>query len=434
MAGSRARSWLRWSSCAGVTSSPSYVGSPAAAQNRPGPADASHGELFWMSSRMRRLTDLGIGVVVLLFAAPSAVHGWPQDQPRDLLVTVAMTVPLVWRRRRPTLVFGLVAAAAFAQWVTGGPPLGCDVALLVAFYTVAAAESLRWTVLSAAVLQLGIVLAAVRWSSGRSMWWMVALLSGTAVAAGVLGLNVRTRRAYLNSLRDRAERLERDRYQQAAIATAAERARIAREMHDVVAHHLAVMTALADGARLAFAAHPQQAVTALDAVSATGRAAMSDMHALLGVLADRCDDQPADTSPQPGLNALAGLAGQVTDTGLPVTFTISGGDGFPVAQGLQLVAYRIVQEALTNTLKHAGAGASAAVDVRVTRRRLEVEVVNHGGTPNVRPSGAEPVEGRGLLGMRERVAAYQGTLQSGPRPQGGWGVRVALPRTEDDEA
>jgi signal transduction histidine kinase len=376
---------------------------------------------------MARLTDLGLALVVLLFAVPGALGGW-----RDAALTTALILPLVWRRRWPTQVFGLVAAIAFAQWLIGGQPLGGDLALLVAFYTVAAYESLRRTVLCAGVLELGILLAAVRWSSARSVVYMIVLLSGMAVAAGVLGLNVRTRRAYLDSLRDRAERLERDRDQQAVIATAAERARIAREMHDVVAHHLAVMTALADGARFALAAHPEQAATAMDAVSATGRAALSDMHALLGVLADRSGDESTGTSPQPDLSALAALTAQVSEAGLPVSFTISGIEGYPVAQGLQLVAYRIVQEALTNALKHAGSGAQALVDVQVTGRTLAVEVVDHGGARSIRPYGEQPTQGRGLLGMRERVAAYDGTLAMGPRPRGGWRVHVLLPRTEDE--
>ena len=160
---------------------------------------------------------------------------------------------------------------------------------------------------------------------------------------------------------------------------------------------------------------------------------MSDMHALLGVLADRTGDEPAGTSPQPDLSALAGLAGQVTDAGLPVTFTITGLDGFPVAQGLQLVVYRIVQEALTNALKHGGPGAHAQVDFRVTGRTLSVDVVDQGGRPPVRPYGQQPTQGRGLLGIRERVAAYEGTLEVGPRPEGGWRVVVLLPRTEDDK-
>jgi signal transduction histidine kinase len=382
---------------------------------------------------MRRLTDFGLGAGLFAFSAPGVFAGWPERQPRDLLLTVALVVPLLWRRRRPTAVFGVVAAVAFTQWLLGAHQLGADLALLVSFYTVAAFQSARRMLLCAGVLELGIVLAALRWSGGRSPLILIVLLTGMGVAAGVLGLNVRTRRAYLDSLRDRAERLERDRDQQAVIATASERARIAREMHDIVAHHLAVMTALADGARLALGLHPDQAATALEAVSATGRSAMSDMHALLGILPDASGDAPAGTSPQPGLETMRGLAAQVTDAGLPVALTVFDLDALPVAQGLQLVAYRVVQEALTNALKHAGRGARARVDVHVTRRTVNVDVVDQGGTPSIRPYGAKPAAGRGLVGMQERVSGYGGTVEVGPQPHGGWRVRVLLPRTEDGE-
>jgi len=386
-----------------------------------------------MSVWIRRLTDVGLAVVVLAYAAPGVFGGWPEHQPRDLLLTVGLIAPLAVRRRWPTGVFGFMAVVALTEMLIGGQPLGSNIALLVAFYTVATQESLPRRVLCAGVLELGVVLAAIRWSTTHSLLYVIVPLSGIAVAAGVLGLNVRTRRAYLGALRERAERLERDRDQQTVIAAAAERARIAREMHDVVAHSLAVMTALADGARLALVAHPEQAATAMNAVSVTGRAALSDMHALLGVLADRSGDQPAGTSPQPDLSALVGLTTQVSDAGLPVTFTITGVDEFPVAQGLQLVAYRLAQEALTNALKHGGPGAHAQVDVRVTGRTLSVEVVDHGGTPSIRPYGQQLAQGRGLLGMRERVAAYEGTLEVGPRPEGGWRVAALLPRTEDNK-
>jgi len=390
------------------------------------------GDSYWMSTGIRRLTELGLAVMVVLYAGP-AFGGWSARQPRDLLWTIGLILPLALRRRWPTGAFCLMAVVSFAEMLIGGQPLGANAALLVAFYTVSTRESLPRWVLCASLLELGIVLAAFRWSTTYSVLYVIVPLSAMAVAAGALGLNVRTRWAYLESLRDRAERLERDRDQQAVIATAAERARIASEMHDVVAHSLAVMTALADGARFALATHPDQAATAMGAVSATGRAAMSDMHALLGVLADRTGDEPAGTGPQPDLSALAGLAGQVTDAGLPVSFTITGIDRFPVAQGLQLVAYRIVQEALTNALKHGGPGAQAQVEVRVSARTLSVDVVDQGGRPPVRPYGQQSTQGRGLLGMRERVAAYEGTLEVGPRPEGGWRVVVLLPRTEDDK-
>jgi signal transduction histidine kinase len=406
--------------------------SPVVGEVRPDIPWTQRGDSYWMSTGIRRLTELGLAAMVLAYAGP-AFGGWPEQQPRDLLLTIGLILPLAVRRRWPTGVFCFMAVVSFVEMLIGGQPLGANAALLVAFYTVATRESLPRMVLCASVFELGIVLAAIRWSTTYSVLYVIVPLSAMAVAAGVLGLNVRTRGAYLESLRDRAEQLERDRDQQTVIAIAAERARIASEMHDVVAHSLAVMTALADGARLALVTHPDKAATALKAVSETGRAAMSDMHALLGVLADRSGDEPAGTSPQPDLSALAGLTAQVTDAGLPVTFTITGIDGFPVAQGLQLVTYRVVQEALTNAIKHGGPGAHAQVDVRVTARTLSVDVVDQGGRPPVRPYGQQSTQGRGLLGMRERVAAYEGTLEVGPRPDGGWRVLVRLPRTEDDK-
>jgi len=406
--------------------------SPVAGELRPGLPRTQRGDSYWMSAWIRRLTEFGLAAVVFAYAAPGAFGGWPEHQPRDLLLTIGLILPLAVRRRWPTGVFGFMAVVAFAEMV-GGQSLGANVALLVAFYTVATRESLPRRVLCASVLELGIVLAAIRWSTTYSSLYVIVPLSAVAVTAGVLGLNVRTRRAYLESLRDRAERLERDRDQQSVIAAAAERARIAKEMHDIVAHHLAVMTALADGARFALATHPDQAATAMDAVSATGRAAMSDMHALLEVLADPTGDEPVGTSPQPDLSDLAGLTSQVTDAGLPVTLSITGIDRFPVAQGLQLVTYRIVQEALTNALRHGGPGANAQVAVRVTRQTVSADVVDKGGRPPVRPHVQQSPQGRGLLGIRERVAAYEGTLEVGPRPEGGWRVVVLLPRTEDDK-
>lgn len=353
------------------------------------------GQSYWKSAVMRRLTELGLAVVVLGYAGPAFGGGLPDRQPRDLLLTIGLILPLAVRRRWPTGVFCFISVVSFAEMLIGGQPLGANAALLVAFYTVASRESLPRMVLCASVFEVGIVVAAIQWSTIYSLLYVIGPLTWVASAAGVLGLNTRTRWAYLESLRDRAEHLERERDQQAVIATAAERARITREMHDVVAHSVAVMTTLADGAGFALAAHPDQAATALKAVSATGRAALSDMHALLGVLADSTGDEPPGTSPQPGLDALAGLASQVTDAGLPVTFTIGGAEQFPVAQGLQLVAYRVVQEALTNALKHGGTGARACVDILVTKRTLEVEVVDLGGIPMIRPYGAKPVEGGG---------------------------------------
>jgi signal transduction histidine kinase len=239
-----------------------------------------------------------------------------------------------------------------------------------------------------------------------------------ATAAVVLGLNVRTRRAYLASVEERAAQLERERDQQGLLAAAAERARIAREMHDIVAHNLSVMIALADGAGYMAEQDPQRAAGAMGQVSETGRHALGEMRRLLGVL--REDDSTA-LAPQPGLADLEPLLEQVRAAGLHATLETVGA---PVAlgAGAELTVYRLVQEALTNVLKHAGAHAHATVRLHYDATGVEVEVSDDGHGRARVAVGA----GQGLNGMRERAAVYGGELEAGPAPGGGWRVRTRL--------
>ena len=293
-----------------------------------------------------------------------------------LVLDFGLALPLIWRRRWPTAVFAVIALAAFVQWVMN-ERIGADVALLIAFYTVAAREGRRKTVVAAAFLELGVVLAAVRWVHGGwgNKLLVLVLLSGMVTAAGFIGANIRTRRAYLASIEDRNLRLERERDQQAQIAAAAERARIAREMHDIVAHNLSVMIALADGAALTAGDDPARATTAMRQVSATGRQALMEMRRLLGVLRD---DGPVALEPQPGLNDLEPLLIQVRLVGLRGELVTDG--RLPaLPAGLQLTIYRLVQEALTNTLKHAIEPHTATVRLRFSDEKgLEVEVTDDG--------------------------------------------------------
>jgi signal transduction histidine kinase len=244
-------------------------------------------------------------------------------------------------------------------------------------------------------------------------------LSALSVAAGVLGTSVRQRRALLASLEDRAARLELERDQQGLLAAAAERARIAREMHDIVAHNLTVMIALADGAVFAAARAPEKATTAMETVSETGRQALGEMRRLLGVL--REDDGGSELVPQPGVPQIDQLVEQVRAAGLPVTLEVAG-DGRTLPPGAQLTVFRLVQEALTNCLKHAGASAVAGVKLRYAADAVDVEVTDNGAS---RPRTAAP-GGRGLDGMRERAAVYAGTVEAGPRLGGGWRVHARL--------
>jgi signal transduction histidine kinase len=357
--------------------------------------------------------DAVIAAAVLLVGV---VHGFAHgdDRARVLLLTFALSLPLVWRRRSPAAVFLVLAALAFVQWLLNIGSLG-DLALLIGLYTVAVHEA-RWKALiAAAILELGAVLAATRDGGLRGFIGLSAL----SVAAGVLGTSVRHRRALLASLEDRAARLELERDQQGLLAAAAERARIAREMHDIVAHNITVMIALADGAVFAAARAPEKATTAMETVSDTGRQALGEMRRLLGVL--REGDGGSGLLPQPGIPEIDQLVEQVRAAGLPVTLEVAG-DGRALPPGAQLTVFRLVQEALTNCLKHAGASAVAAVKLRYAADAVDVEVTDNGAS---RARNVDP-DGRGLDGMRERAAVYAGTVEAGPRLGGGWRVHARL--------
>ena len=280
------------------------------------------------------------------------------------VVAVLTALVLSLRRVWPGPVFGVtvVMAAVLAQWPVRGALF--PFALAISLYTVAATMS-RATALAAAALAV----AAEAPAAGQGGWhdgWL-ALIYEVIAIAGVLvaGLYVSTRRAYLAELRDRAQRLEREHEQTSALATAVERARIARDMHDSVAHHLTVIVALSDGALVALNRAPAQAAEAIRGVSSTAREALAETRRLLGVL--RTEGGLELRQPLPGLSDLDGLFSRVRAAGLPVQYERSGPPG-DTPPGIQLVIFRLIQEALTNTMKHAGPGASAAVRLRLEDR------------------------------------------------------------------
>lgn len=267
--------------------------------------------------------------------------------------------------------------------------------------------------------------------------------SGAACAA-VLCLTValvRMRRRWQAAVGERGWLLERERESASQAAVAAERDRIARELHDIVSHNVSLMVVQAAAAREVLATMPDEAVTALRAVEDAGRGAMTDLRHLLGLLApsqsgeDTDEDTPADAvtdlSPQPGLDRLGQLVDRVSFAGLPVEVRISG-ESRPLPQGIDVTAYRIVQEALTNALRH-GDGGKAEVTVRYADHALRVEVLNTGpsvltgGSPARATSGHREGTGRGLLGLRERVAVYGGDLDARRRLGGGYRVRARIP-------
>jgi signal transduction histidine kinase len=370
--------------------------------------------------------DAAVVVFALLFSATYSFNGVSSLRPQAVgAVVLALVLPLIVRRIWPVPVFVwcLLIAAALGWWVRQGV---WSPALVIALYTVAALRPRRDALTAAAVLALGVVAATIH-VFPENWYFSAGSLLAVVAAATVLGLYMGTRRALFEQLRQRAEQLERERDQQGALAAAAERARIAREMHDIVAHHLTVMVALADGAAAQSQRSPADAAEAMRTVSATGRLALGDTRRLLGVLRDPSPGE-ADRSPLPSLAGLDELVDRVRAAGLPVRYDVEG--AVPdAALGVQLTLYRLVQEALTNTMKHAGAGAQAVVRVRYTGDHVCIEVEDDG----VGRAG-EPGQGRGLAGMRQRVGAFGGEVRSGPRSPHGWLVSARLRLEEVDRS
>jgi signal transduction histidine kinase len=352
------------------------------------------------------------------FSAGQTAHPVALSLAASLLVAVLTAAALPLRRVWPGPVFlwTILAAAVLAQWPAHGALF--PVALAISLYTVATTMS-RAAAVAAAALVAGLVLIVV--GQDGTPHWPVAIsdAGGYVVAVLLVGWYVSTRRAYLAELRDRAQRLERERDQNSALAAAAERARIAREMHDSVAHHLTVIVALSDGALAAVSRAPDQAADAIRDVSSTARQALAETRRLLGVL--RADSGQDLRQPLPGLDDLDDLLGRVRAAGLPVRYERSGTvAGLP--PGIQLAVFRLVQEALTNTMKHAGPGASAAVRLQLTPAEVHVQVDDDGAG-----GAAEPgAPGGGLTGMRERISAFGGELDCGPRDPRGWRVTARL--------
>jgi len=342
------------------------------------------------------------------------------------VIAVVMGVALILRRRWPIVVFGIIACAGALQFVLDVPVQAFDVALVVSLYTVASNRSRRDALLALAVVEVGVLTAGIWWSNepGRAIFGPGVL----ALAAVLLGNSIRLRRAYLDELEERAARLEFERDQQVQIAAAAERSRIARELHDVGAHSLSVMVAQADGASYAIDSDLAKAKGAILSVAQTGRDALNEMRRLLGVL--RGSDAGNGVAPQPGVEQLGELVDSVERAGLPVKLKLTGSPR-PLPRGMELTAYRIVQEALTNTLKHGGDDPRAWVTIDYGDDAVELLVEDDGPGGNGGGGGAlvgaASGPGQGLVGMRERAALYGGSVVTGPRPGGGFRVVARLP-------
>jgi signal transduction histidine kinase len=400
----------------------------------------------WNRWLERRALALDTTSAVLL-AVVSGLAGWATAADRGFpaaLWSVLVVLPLAWRRARPVPSVVAVYGVGLLHTVTGYPMLvPADAAVLIALYSVTVYGP-RWahrTAIAGALVGsvvLGAALVVVPgWRDGADFVGAALLAGMTFLAVWAAGLVKRARRETLLAWRDRAERLQVERDQQAQIATAAERARIAREMHDIVAHSLSVVIAQADGGRYAAQADPQAAARSLGTIAETGRVALADMRRLLGVLRDGTDGvtgSPAAPAPggaavvvpalgpQPVVDDVEQLVEQVRSTGVRVALVRRGAPR-PLPPGAGLTAFRICQESLTNVLKHAGPGPSVTVLLEWTASVLALEISDDGRGAAAADDGA----GQGLVGMRERAAMFGGTLVAGPRPGGGFRVRAELP-------
>jgi len=371
------------------------------------------------------LVDGLMAAVLVFFGALSILE---RNGPVAGVAGVLVGAPLLFRRNYTVAAFWAVMVLGALQVFFGPRPTVSDFAVPMAIYALAAYRPRRISLIGLALGMIGSAAALLLWVQPSSpqqvtvIEWllMYGLLSAPTIIAWVLGDSMRYRRAYYLDLEDKARRLERERDQQAEIGAAAERARIARELHDVIAHNVSVMVVQAEGASYALDNSPETTRRALGTIAETGRTALAEMRRLLGVL--RSEPKSADRAPQPGVDQLEDLLEQVRAAGLPVDFSVEGVP-VPLPQGMALAAYRIVQESLTNTRKHGGPRVSAQVSLHYGEDGLRMLVRDDGRGAAALTDG----QGNGLTGMRERVAMYGGELNTGPRLEGGYQVEAVLP-------
>jgi signal transduction histidine kinase len=364
-------------------------------------------------------------IIALLFGVPAAIGLAVQHPHRLELIPliVATSAALLARRRAPIIVLAVVTTLGAVAVAVAATANGFDFAIACAVYAVAANRPARtaWTgLLATATVMAAVILVPA--GVGNTTEELSSLFFLVLVALAI-GMNVRSRRAHVAQLVERANALARETEQRAQLATAEERARIAREMHDVVAHSLSVMIALADGAAAAIDRSPTSAHAAVDKVADTGRAALADMRRVLGVLSDG----DATFSPPPGGTDLDRLVQSYRAAGLPITLTVSGAP-LPADVGLQLSVYRIVQESLTNALRHSSGSGPATVEVAREPGCVRIVVASPLVLPVTRPARTG---GRGIIGMRERAAIYGGSVDAGPSAAS-WRVRADLHWDEED--
>nr|WSW62164.1 histidine kinase [Streptomyces sp. NBC_00998] len=380
-----------------------------------------------------RWQDLGLTLLVQVATTiPFVVPRDPLDSPATwpaYLLTTLGNVPLVWRRRAPvSAIFGMVAAGSLYTLAMDGPGQPLPYAPLIGVYTMALLCPARVRITMGVTLT-GLILASVALNTGTARELLFALF--VFAAAYALGRLQYTRQAYTAAIEARAAELERANRIEAEQAAARERARIAREMHDILSHAVSIMIVQAEAGPVAVRRAPERAEAAFDAIAETGRDAMAQLRTMLGVLRTDGAAQAAPRTPQPGIEELPGLLERVRGSGPRVSYERTGAvRALPAA--LEATVHRVVQEALTNVVKHSGASA-VSVRLEYGTESLTVTVTDDGRGPGPAPGPGPGAAagghggGHGLIGIRERAAAHGGTAEFGPGPGGlGFSVRIVL--------
>ncbi|MFP1623960.1 sensor histidine kinase [Streptomyces sp. 5K101] len=372
---------------------------------------------------------LAVGVLVCMvtgsFADPHGPHGptfgTRTPEVRSAVLMVVAAGALVFRRREPMAVLGVTGLVSVVELVAGDPAAPVAMSAVIALYTVASTTD-RPTTWRVGLLTMAVLTGAAM-SFGSTPWYTqenLGIFAWTGMAAAA-GDAIRSRRAFVDAIRERAERAERTREEEAGRRVAEERLRIARDLHDVVAHHIALVNVQAGVAAHVMDKRPDQAKEALAHVREASRSALDELRATVGLLRQSGDPE-APTEPAPGLAVLDQLVATFGQAGLPVEVARAD-EGVTPPAAVDLAAYRIIQESLTNVQKHAGPDARAEVSVVRVGSTLEVTVIDNGADGPAPSDGG----GHGLIGMRERVTALGGTLTAGPRYGGGFRVQAILP-------
>jgi signal transduction histidine kinase len=379
---------------------------------------------------LARLGDWLIPLGLAVFGLYETLGEAPPERGAKLLQTLgvlAVAVPLLWRRRAPLVVLAVVVVGFAVAWPaersTGGVTFTAVFGLLIAVFSVGAyAERARAVPVVAVAAAMVVAMLA---ADVRAGYLRPADAAGSLVFFAVgfyAGELVRVRHLRAQALEEKAAALERAREERARAAVAEERARMARELHDILAHTLSTMVLQAGAARQVLRSDPATVEELLLSIERTGREALGEVRRLLGLL--RANDDAGGLGPQPTLASIDGLIEETSKAGLPVDLRVEG-EPVALSAGLDLSAYRIVQEALTNALKYAGP-ARAQVVIRYGDRELELAITDDGAGGRAEPADGQPA-GHGLLGMQERVALYGGSMTAGPRAGGGYALHARLP-------